>query len=195
MELKNKYNELSAQCRNAVKKYEVYNETKLLEADNAGAFYKYVNKKMGNRTGIGALKTPTGEALTDNEKANTLNSYLSSTCTVDNGLLPEFDSPDINPDETFIDVVIFDVPKLCTALRKIKTKSKYSSGPDGYPIILLLKLANALVGPLSLIYNSLLSIGKLPSIWKTAVVTPFYKKRSVIRPGQLQANRTDKYIL
>ena len=97
-------------------------------------------------------------------------------CTIDNGLLPEFDSPDINLDEISIDAVSFGVPKLCRAMRKIKTKSKYSSGPDGYPIILIQKLAKDLVEPLALIYNSLLSIGKILSVWKTAVVTPFYKK-------------------
>ncbi len=75
-----------------------------------------------------------------------------------------------------LDSIIFDAPKLHKAIRKIKTKSKLSCDPDGYPTILLFSLASDLTEPLSLIFNSIMSVGKIPAAWKTAIVTPFYKK-------------------
>ena len=105
-----------------------------------------------------------------------MNNFFASVCTTDNGITPQFDNTAVNSDSGKLDSITFDAPKLHKAIRKIKTKSKLSCGPDGYPIILLLSLANDLTEPLSLIFNSVMSVGKIPSAWKTAIVTPFFKK-------------------
>jgi len=62
------------------------------------------------------------------------------------------------------------------AARRIKSKSKFSGDPDGYPVIPLHKLRSVLCGPLSLFCNSFMSMGQVPDAWKRAVVTPVYKK-------------------
>jgi len=79
--------------------------------------------------------------------------------------------------------VKFDVVKLLQAINKIKNKNKLSCGPDGYPVKLLTALAPVLVGPLSQMYDSFMSIGKLPSAWKKAIVSPVFKKGSSSDPG------------
>jgi hypothetical protein len=49
-------------------------------------------------------------------------------------------------------------------LRELKTiKQKGSVGPDGYPPLLLKKLSDSLVLPLSLLYRSFMSVGQVPS--------------------------------
>jgi len=69
------------------------------------------------------------------------------------------------------------------AAHRIKTKSKYSSGPDGYPVMLIKILMNILADPLSLYSNTFMSSGYLPKVWKTAVVAPAYKKVSSSDPA------------
>ena len=75
-----------------------------------------------------------------------------------------------------MDHITFDVPKIVNAVRKIKNKNKLSCGPDGYPVQLLTALIPVLASPLSMMYNSFMSTGKLPTVWKNATVIPFFKK-------------------
>ena len=79
--------------------------------------------------------------------------------------------------------ISFDRLKLINAVKKIKSKCKLSCDPDGYPLIFLLNLIPVLSDPLSMLYNSLISIGKIPSSWKRAFVTPIYKKGLASSPA------------
>jgi len=68
--LKAKYRKLSDDCREAIKKHEIYVESKVIDSNNIGSFYKHVNKKLSNRSNIGALTTTNGDtASTDLDKA------------------------------------------------------------------------------------------------------------------------------
>ena len=61
-------------------------------------FYKYVNKHSVHKTGIGPLKSATGTlVLDDAQKAELLNAYFVSVCTIDNGILPPLQDPRIGP--------------------------------------------------------------------------------------------------
>ena len=65
---------------------------------------------------------------------------------------------------------------LSVALKAIrKLKPNLSAGPDGYPPILVRKLANVFAGPLALVYNSFMSVGQVPDVWRCAIVTLVYK--------------------
>jgi len=77
----------------------------------------------------------------------------------------------------------FHIPKLIRIIRKIKSKNKLSCGPDGYPAKLLTALAPVIAEPLSLMYSSFQSVGKMPSAWKSAIVTPVFKKGSSSDPA------------
>ena len=53
--------------------------------------YGQVNKKLGRSHEVGILKTASGEnTITDQSKANTLNSLFSSVNVRDNNVIPEF---------------------------------------------------------------------------------------------------------
>ena len=49
---------------------------------NPKGFYSYINERRILRDNVGALKTPTGQIVTtDNDMANTLNTYFCSVFT------------------------------------------------------------------------------------------------------------------
>lgn len=176
------YKKLSAECRLAVRRYELSLEDKVINSNNIGKFYRFVNSRMSCRSGVGTLINDAGEHTTaDKDKSNILNEYFCSVCTKDNGITPPFDV-DL-PFDTSISNIQFDSLKLITAINKLKKKNSLSCGPDGYPVHLLIALAPALVGPLSQIYNSFISVGKMPAAWKEAIITPVFKKGSSQDPS------------
>ena len=178
---KTKYNQISAECRSAVRRYECWLESKIIDRNDIGAFYRFVNSKSSCRSGVGTLIGPDGEVATrDKNKADLLNSYFASVCIVDDGFRPH---TELTSEVSNISDVIFTEANVLKAARRIKSKSKLSGDPDGYPVILLHKLRSVLCGPLALFYNSFMSIGRIPDAWKNAIVTPVYKKGSSSDPA------------
>jgi len=116
--------------------------------------------------------------LSDNAKAELLNEYFVSTGILDNGVLPP-----VKPvaDDTFLESVNCGEDKIRKEIKWMKANG--SAGPDGYPPILLKKLASSLVTPLSLLYSSFMSVGQVPNEWKHAIVTPVYKGGLASDPG------------
>ena len=172
---KARYKELEADCRDAIRNYEIHRETKVINSGNIGDFYNHVNKRMTSRSKIGTLTTPSGEIVqSDTDKANLLNGYFASVCTQDDGSQPHF-TPRVAAGDG-INSITFDELKLVAAVRRMKTKRPTSSGPDGYPVTLLRNTVGVLAQPLSDMFTSFMSVSKLPSSWKTAHVTPIYKK-------------------
>ena len=54
-------------------------EARLIDSSNTGAFYRYVNKKLSSRCGVGCLKRDDGSVTNDpKEKAELLNEYFAS---------------------------------------------------------------------------------------------------------------------
>ena len=65
----------------------------LLDSNNLGQFYRYVNKKMVTKNSIGVLKDKNGENVYDPVgQADIFSSFIASTFTTDDGILPEFPS-------------------------------------------------------------------------------------------------------
>ena len=70
-----------------------------------GTFYRFVNGKLSCKSGVGPLKTPSGEMIVDDGKAELLSNYFASVFTVDDGNLPEF-SRRVD-DDVCIDDIVF----------------------------------------------------------------------------------------
>ena len=97
--------------------------------------------------------------------------FFSSVFSIDNGSVPA-----VNRliDHTGLDCVSFTPDSVYRALCKLKDKT--SRGPDGYSSSFLKSLAPSIALPLCLIFASSFENGSLSSIWRTAVVTPVFKK-------------------
>jgi hypothetical protein len=69
-----------------------------------------------------------------------------------------------------------------------KLKNKTSLGPDGLPTILFKQLAAQLAYPLAAMFNIFMQAGIVPEIWKTANVTPIFKKGVSSNPTDFDLN-------
>ena len=103
----------------------------ILEANDIGQFYKFVNNKLRNNSRIGVLVDNDGtDVVGDRDKANLLNDYFVSVCSVRDTTDPNDNLlrnlPNRNP-SCNMNTVHFDVNNILTAVRKIKSKSKTST--------------------------------------------------------------------
>ena len=134
--IKQRYTDITKQCRKAIYDFNVVTEESLVDAENIGKFYKHVNKKLATKTGIGVLKSDTGTQVTDPaDQADMLNSYFSTTFVDDDGVLPAF--PARTAKENFLAYIAFSSQAVSNKLNKLREKS--AGGPDGLPPVFLKK--------------------------------------------------------
>jgi len=75
--------------RKLVRERDICEEERIVEADNLGEFYRFINKRISNKSSIGAIVGDCGEVLTENmDKANAFNKYFASVGVVDDGVNP-----------------------------------------------------------------------------------------------------------
>jgi len=135
-----------AECRQALRQHELLVEKQVLESDDIGSFYKYVNKKMLRSSGVGTLVDDNGTLCDDNAgKANISNRYFASVCTADNGILPNVAR--VVPDSASLESISFTATKIMNVIKKITPKT--SCGPDGIPSLLWKKTCTVLSRPIS----------------------------------------------
>ena len=143
-----------------------------LSTNNLGAFYRFVNKRITNRSNIGVLIDDCGKAITENiQKAKVFNSYFASVGSIDNGHTPVCQDVQLN---TILEDINFSQSDVIRAISKLKSRS--SSGPDNIPPDFYKHLKHCLSGPLALIFNQLFSVAEVPREWKNAYIVPLYKK-------------------
>ena len=181
-ELQIKYSEISSECKAAILKYDIDCEEKILNSNNFGAFYKFVNKKLTSSSGVAPLINSEGILISaDIDKANLLNKYFESVFIQDDGNLPTFPSrfPTVNHD------TISDIQISPLALHRILSTLKPNSaaGPDSLPPILFRKTANALIHPLTTMFRSFIDLRTLPQEWKHSIITPKFKKGNPSDPS------------
>ena len=117
-------------------------EKVLIESGNLGGFYKYVNRKLSAKTGIGALKSDTGEPITNPlDQAEMLNAYFATTFVNDNGVLPDF--PARVPPDISLSYIAFSANDVAKKLNKLRANS--ASGPTAFLQFFSKKCLNLLV--------------------------------------------------
>jgi len=174
------YKAYSVKCVKAVQAYYRDLETGLIQSNNLGKFYRYVNGKISGRKSIPPIKNNAGNLVTDKAvQANIFNRYFASVFTHDDNNKPHFPHR-VDPDIGCCDVT-FTPGKVMRILRALKPKNSY--GPDGFPNVLLKRLASVICEPLSFIFQSSFRLHILPACWLHALVTPVFKKGLTSSPS------------
>ena len=167
-----RYRLTAEKCKRLMRNFEIKKEQAVIDNNNQGSFFRFVNKKLTCKKGVSMLRSKDGTMIVDDkQRADLLNEYFSSVCTVDDNRLPVIDH--INPTSVQIDSVIFTPLKVAAAIKKLKPNQ--SSGPDGLVPLLFKNLSQSLAGPLSLLFSAFMSVGRIPGEWKKAIITPVYK--------------------
>ena len=174
----NTRNKAKIACRKAQQEQEakVAREAKT----NPKAFWNHVRAKTKSKTGVADLKKPDGtKTKTDREKCDLLNDFFQSVFTQeDKGPLPE--APSYEYGEVLDD---FEVTEEEIRKQLANLKPDKAPGPDGIPPGILAQAADELAKPFTLLFRKSLESGKIPKEWKTAYVTPIFKKGSKLTPS------------
>ena len=144
---------------------------------NPKAFWGHTRRNLKTKSGIAPLlsdpKNKDSMKFTDGEKATILSEQFSSVFTREKeGDIPRIESRT----EKKIRQLFVTEKMVLEALKALNVNK--SCGPDNLPAILLLELAEAIALPVSILFNVTLREGKLPSDWKSALITAIYKKGS-----------------
>jgi len=169
------YAEHTENCKSLIFEYERSKELELIKKSNLGAFYRFVNKRLTAKSGVGPLRSAgTCDVVEtdDSKKASMLNEYFSNVYVLDDGSLPEFARR--VSQNTFIKDIEMTTDRILYFINKSKTGS--APGPDGIPVQFLKQFKFQLLQPLVVLYRYLMERGQIPSQWKLANVTPVFKK-------------------
>ena len=135
---------------------------------------------MKNSSYIPPLFTPDNTIILDpKDKANKLNSLFANiflpnnTYSVPN--LPTWNSE-------FESMESFDITSLDVLGAIASLKNTVSRTPDDIPCMFIKQTAKTITIPLTIIFNHSLKQGKIPDIWKRALVVPIFKKGQRNKP-------------
>ena len=154
---------------------------------NPFKYHKTLKTLIGRKKGlvIPPLESTEGDTITDEQqKANLLNEHFASQTQL--GTTPTLpDEPDTHEDEvepvpnlSHITVEKNEVLGLLNSLDVHK-----STGPDKLPAKILKLSALLIYEPLTKLFNKSLSTATFPNMWKTANITPIFKKKgSALNP-------------
>ena len=176
------YNNIARECKIAITRFDADREEKMLNSNNLGAFYRFVNKKLSDRSGIAPLVNDQGILISsDIERAELLNDYFVSVFTCDNGIVPPFESRFPADDPQFLEDIEISPGIVGRALGRMKMNA--SAGPDKIPPIFFRKTGNSLSFPLALMFRTFIDLHTLPTEWKSSNITPKHKKGPVSAPS------------
>jgi len=140
-----------------IRENEIKHEQRIIDANDLDAFYRFVNKRISNRSCVGAIAMDDDTILTDNRnRVNGFNTYFLSNSVPDNGFIPCCRPVSL---PAILDSVTFNEAFL-------------SAGPDGLPPMLFKKFRYCL----SKLFNQLLSVGYVPCEWLNAVIVPVLQR-------------------
>ena len=179
--LKEKYKSLDKIYRKSIINFSRNHEEKLMRSRNKNMFHSYVKSKLKSPSHIPPLLNASGTVILDSkEKANTLNSLFSKIFQKDiDSTMP--DLPDFG--STFNTMPDFKITPKDVEFAISNLKNTVSRTPDHIPSLYIKKNSKALAKPLSILFNKSLETGKIPSIWKEALVVPVFKKGRRDDPG------------
>jgi len=160
-------------CKKLTLDYERSKELAIINKANVGSLYRFINKKLTSKSGVGPLRLDTGQIITDDvKKASVLNDYFASVFTKDDGFIPTFNRR--VSENVSLKLIEFTPDVVYKAIKSCKNNK--TPDPGGYNTFLLKQLAFSLVNPLCVLFKHVFEAGVLPAAWKSANVTPVFKK-------------------
>jgi len=162
----------------AVRKARRNFENKLAEnikSDNK-SFYAYVRSMSRSRVGPGPLVDENGDVVASaQEMSDRFNGFFASVFTKEN----EDRIPEVEQCYTGLESEALQDLKITEDMirgRLSKMRADKAAGDDGISSRLLRELQNELAAPLCILFNKSLQEGTIPEDWRTANVTPIFKK-------------------
>ncbi|KAK3105404.1 hypothetical protein FSP39_024449 [Pinctada imbricata] len=157
------------ECRGAYNRY--INNMLGEEGTTNKKLYSYIKSKRGDSSGVSPLRSDGSLHSNPTDKAEILNQQFSSvfnTESTDN-------IPDLGPSPfTSVNNITVTEPGVLKLLKNFNPHK--ASGPDNISSRFLRTMATTLSPILTIIFQASLDQGKVPDDWKSAHVTPLFKK-------------------
>ena len=141
-------------------------------------FWTYIKHKKSDKSGVAPLRKNGRLEIDPINKANKNEQFQSVFSPSTNINREEFynqnymaDSQEDYPDSGDINITNTGVEKLIKNLNPHK-----AAGPDNIRPMVLKELASEISPILSIIYNVSIKAGEIPDDWRSAVITPAFKK-------------------
>ena len=145
--------------------------------NNPKAFWSHVRRKLKTMSGVAPLledkKDKNSIRFKDVDKANILQNQFSSVFTIE----PDGDVPKLDDRTTARAPDIYVTIEMVTEEIKNLNQNK-SCGPDNVHPRMLKDLVEFMAPSLTILLNKTFELGEIPSDWKTAYVSPIFKKGS-----------------
>ena len=174
-----KYKQAEKDCKKGVQQAKRRFERSIADSGNKRPFSSYIKSKTKARDNVGPLKV-NGEVIGGNkEMAGVLNEFFTSVFTVEPiGPVPE---AKLLASDSGISDIRFSANLVRKKLLRLKPDS--APGPDKVTTRFLRDFADELAPVLAMLYNKSMEEGEVPEDWRTANVTPIFKKGSKGDPG------------
>lgn len=169
----NLYSKAARKLKRLLRRNRLITEDKVAAANNPKKFYQFINSNLKLKQGIGDILGPNSRNLSsDNEKAEAFALHFESVYKrpPSSSTSPTFPMRS----NTNINYILFTEETVFRMLSKLPLR--VSTSPDKVPYMFLKKASLGLTSPLFYIYQRILLTGEIPSLWKTAIIRPVYKK-------------------
>ena len=176
------YKKVEKEVKDTVRKAKKNFEKKLAKdaKKKPRAFWGYMKTKTANRQSVGPLKNGDEIVTDDKKQAEILNQFFTSVFTrEDLERIPTMDP--IYTGESPLQSAQMTEEQIKEKIGKLRSNA--APGPDGISPRLLQATVDVISLPVSIIYNKSLLEGAVPEDWKTANVTPIFKKGSKASAG------------
>lgn len=176
----NMQEKLKRGLKKAVCRQRILEEHRVVNSKNPKTFYRHVNKRLNSTDHLSVLvPDDDGAKITDDaEKAELLRNHFALTYPTEEqvwerNLNP---GPRLSPDLNLhvVDEVNTSPETLLCHLRRLK--NSWATSPDSFPTAFRKLCGHEICVPLSWIFERSMSDGKLPLIFKEAIVIPVHKK-------------------
>ena len=150
-------------------------EQKVIFSGNRNSLYSYINKKLHTTSSIPPLKNKNEELILDaTHKANIFNENFIEVFITDNNITPRMLNPSKSNQMPQMPEILITPTDVRNAIKHLKNQA--SRTPEDIPAIFIKNTAEHLIYPLTTLFNLSLKLGKVPTLWKRALIVPIHKK-------------------